>query len=117
MRLSLGVAPVFGSTIGSPVTYGSRRRSLVGSEILAITRPYLASLRAKRSNLSHTCILVGDCFVASLLAMTHSNAERRHVQPAPLGPAFQAQLGKLHAFGAFGEIVLPRRAGDHVADE
>src|SRR5690242_19847319 len=85
MRLSFGVSPFFGSTIGSPVVYGARRRSLVGREIFAMARS--------------------------------SDVELRHVEPAPLGPALQAQLGELHARGALGEIMLPRRAGDDVADE
>src|SRR5215471_14505696 len=120
MRLSFGAAPFFGSMTGSPVTYGSRRRSLVGSEIFAI-RSFLGRRHCERSEAISLHLRMsrrGDCFVASLLAMTHSSyVELRHVHPAPLCPALEPELGELHALGAFGEVVLPRRSGHHVADE
>src|SRR5499427_8918585 len=47
----------------------------------------------------------------------NSYLQRWHVEPAPFGPALQAELGELHALGSLGEVMLPRRAGDHVADE
>src|SRR5215831_9595442 len=46
-----------------------------------VMSPLAASLRAKRSNLGQACMRGGDCFVASLLAMTrvNSHAEDLHV--------------------------------------
>src|SRR6516165_1359587 len=41
----------------------------------------------------------------------------RHVEPAPFGPALQPELGKLHAFDAFHQSVVPWRADHDVADE
>ena len=46
--------------------------------------------------------------------MTHSYLQLRHVEPAPLGPALEAELGELHALRALDQVVLPRRAGHDV---
>ena len=43
--------------------------------------------------------------------------ERGHVDPAPLGPALQSELGQLHAFGAFEQVPLERRVVEQVPDE
>ncbi|CAH1690697.1 hypothetical protein CHELA40_50002 [Chelatococcus asaccharovorans] len=43
--------------------------------------------------------------------------DRRHVEPATLRPALQAEFSQLHALHALHEIEFPRRIGHHVADE
>src|SRR5437762_14264021 len=48
---------------------------------------------------------------------SHSYLQRGYLDPTPFGPALQPQFRKLHALGAFHQIVFPRCAGDHMADE
>src|SRR6266498_3900859 len=40
-----------------------------------------------------------------------------HVEPAPLGPALESQLGKLYAFRAFEQVPAERRVVVQVTDE
>src|SRR5262249_42494875 len=122
MRLSFGVAPFFGSTIGSPVAYGSTRRSLVGSEILANVFSIVSRARcsAKRCSAEPGPIYPRPWVPAqqrstprialrAALRPGHEtlNIQLRHVEPAPLRPALESELCQLHALRTLGEIMLP----------
>ena len=50
-----------------------------------------------------------------MAALSASSA--RHVEPAPLGPALQAELGELHALRAFEQVPAERAALDDVPQE
>src|SRR5690242_3008160 len=108
MRLSLGVAPFFGSTIGSPVTYGSMRRSLVGREIFAIKCPHILSLRGARSATKQPPPLadaraVGDCFAEFTLGLAegetrgarNDGSSQRRIHMSSAGTSIQRRSAQL----------------------
>jgi hypothetical protein len=51
------------------------------------------------------------------LSVATVRRERRHVDPAALGPAFESRFGELHALRAGDEVPRERRAVEQVADE
>src|SRR5262249_35675466 len=45
------------------------------------------------------------------------NLDIRHVEPATLFPALQTEFGKLNAFYALDQAMMPWRVGDDITDE
>jgi len=58
--------------------------------------------------------LVGNAIVGT---SGSSDLDLGHIEPASLRPAFQSELGKLNAFDAFHQSVVPRRIRRDVSDE